>query len=129
MSYEILTPEIDMRLLPMDDLPPHVQGRICSCPARCKRYVELDVFGRYCEGAARNISLSLFSLVEGIGRIEPRSNGKRRWTMKEEQFIREWNKKYGGIRYGDPRIIAGMLGRPYNGVREKIKQMQRDGLI
>lgn len=128
MSYELITPEIDMQLEPMENLPKVVQGRICKCPTRCTRYVHLDDYGRYCEHAARQIALAMFALVEGINRIEPNPDGKRRWSLKEEKFLREWYSKH-GIRYGDIRIIANMLDRPYNGVRQKIKQMQRDGIL
>lgn len=128
-SYKLLRPEIDMKILPMYNLTQETQERICSCPERCTRYVVLDDYGRYCENVARDVSLSIFSLVEGIGRVEPKKATRREWTLREIQFIQEWKKKYSGFRYGDTRLIAGMLGRPVGGVREKIKQLRRDGML
>src|SRR5699024_7592573 len=128
VMYRTLKPKLDMSIKPMSNLSKETQERICSCDVMCKQYVHIDDYGRFCAHDAKEIGLSLFSLVEGIHRVES-YNKRYGWNVQEEQFIIEWYERRGGGIYGDRRVIATMLNRPYENVASKIARMRKEGKL
>lgn len=123
--YKIIEPVIELELKPISNLSKDVQKFICNCEPKCKRFIILEKHGRFCEKNAKEIALGIFSLIEGIQRVES-SNKARGWTYKEDQFIKDWYKGKNGVaEYGDIRIIATMLNRPISRTRAHIKYMKR----
>lgn len=128
MVYPTLKPKIEIRKKPMRNLTKDVQAIICKCEEPCKNYLLIDDYGRFCEKDALEIGLSIYSLVEGINRIEP-GNQKYGWSVQEEQFIIDFYNKHDTSRYGSLRILATMLHRPYDRTVYKVKEMKRRKLI
>src|SRR5690554_6950215 len=126
--HSVITPVIDLDLKPMNNLTKESQNIICKCETKCKNYLYMDDYGRFCENDARNIALSIIALVEGIDRVK--FNKKAGWTYDEDMFITRWYEKRGGkANYGDIRIIAKMLNRPLSATQAHIKYMQRMGRL
>lgn len=127
--YKIIKPVIDIEMKPMSNLRKETQEFICTCETKCKNYVVIDDYGRYCENDAREIALSIYSIIEGIQRVES-TNKKRGWSYKEEKFIVDWYKRRGGkALYGDTRLIASMLNRPLPKTKNYINYLRRKGKI
>lgn len=118
--------QMDIKRRPMRTLPIETQLRICRCPTRCKFYLHLDGYGRYCENTALDIAYDIFAVAKKLKRPKSRSTYQT-WHTVEEQFIKNWYEK--GAKYGDRRVIAGILGRDYKSVSAKIDNMKERGKL
>lgn len=125
--YRIIVPVVDLSMKPMSNLSETTRKRICTCDTLCKSYITIDDHGRFCEHDAREIGLSLISLVEGLNRVEVKDK-TRGWTYDEIEFIKDfYAKKDGEAEYGDTRLIATMLNRSHSKTQTYIKFMRRRG--
>lgn len=128
MVFHNIQPKIDIDLKPMNNLSKETQSILCSCEKKCKRYIHLDEYGRFCEKDALNIAYHMFAIVKNLS--VPQTNPEyRSWTFAEEKVIMNWYNHNKKIVYGDRRILANLLKRNYSSVVSKIDHMKRGGKI
>lgn len=101
---------------------------ICNCPTMCKRAINLEGNGYFCEGQALEFAYNLIFLLKGGPRKEtPNTSRQRAWTTSEIQYILDWAES--GFKYGDYNLIAKALGRTRISVKSRIDYMKKRGMI
>lgn len=126
--YEVITPPIDIDIKPIANLSESSQNLICSCESKCKYYVSIDDYGRFCEYDAKQIALSIISLVVLRSNRVVLKHKRREWTFKEDEYLIDWYKvRKGKAKYGDLRLLAELLERSYESVKWRIKYLRKKG--
>lgn len=103
-------------------------NKSCKCTPKCKTYIELESINKIlCEKRATELSINLINKVKGVKLVNSRY-AARGWTVKQMNVVIDWITK-NGVNHGDYSLLAEMLGKTRQQVKNKVYYMEKQGLL
>lgn len=120
----------------LTQLPSKRQQKICGCKPKCNDFYTFtnDEDFILCSGDARQFAFEIFNKLGLVTAKLAFPKSKWGWTTEQEQFIKSYLKDkaayYNGkVKYGTYSLIAEMLGKTREQVKNKIQHMAKEGKL
>jgi hypothetical protein len=113
------------------------QKKICGCVTLCQEFYNFttdDDDFILCAGDARQFAFELLEIMGLVTKKCAFPTSKWGWTTEQEEFVKKYlkdkNAYYNGkVKYGTYSLIAEMLGKTREQVKNKIQHMQKEGKL
>jgi hypothetical protein len=122
----------------MEQLYPAMQGKICKCERRCRRYVSVNTDREgfmMCEMAAKEYAFEILHALDVVSEKKAFPQSVKGWTTEQERFIKKYITENnvimpdGKLKYGTCSLLAEMLMKTRDQVKDKIRLMRREGKL